>query len=112
MKDRIDILIYETDNGKCPYLQWESKLSSKDRGVISSRLSRIRLGNFGDCKSVKGKGLYELRIHYGPGYRIYFGKQNNQVILLLLGGDKKSQKKDIQKSYQFWQDYLESQKGK
>ena len=111
MKDNIDIQIYETDNGKCPYLQWESKLNRDARAVISSRLVRIRLGNFGDCKSIQGmKGIYEIRIHFGSGYRIYFGKQKEKIILLLLGGDKRSQKKDIHKSYQFWQDYLESKK--
>ena len=81
------------------------KLNRTARGIISSRLVRIRLGNFGDCKSIKGKGIYELRIHFGPGYRIYFGKKGKKIILLLLGGDKKSQKKDIHKSYQMWQDF-------
>ena len=102
MKDNVDIQIYELDNGKCPYLQWESKLNSTTRAVISSRLTRIRLGNFGDCKSIQGmRGIYELRIHFGSGYRIYFGKSKNKIVLLLFGGRKNSQKKDIQKSYQY-----------
>ena len=78
MKDKIDIQIYETDNGKCPYFKWESKLSKTARAVISSRLVRIRMGNFGDCKLIKG--IYEFRIHLGSGYRIYFGKYKEKPI--------------------------------
>ncbi len=75
MKDSIDIQIYETERGKCPYLQWEKGLSRIARAAITSRLARIRLGLLGDSKSIKGfKGVYELRIHLEPGYRIYFGK--------------------------------------
>lgn len=111
MKNEIDIQVYETSNGKCPYLEWESKLARLVRAKISARFARIRLGNFGDCKSIRGaKGLYELRVHFGPGYRIYFGKEGTKMILLLSGGDKGSQKKDIDKSHELWQDYLKGQK--
>jgi putative addiction module killer protein len=112
MKDNIDIQLYETENGKCPYLQWEDRLSKSARAIITTRLARIRLGNLGDCKSIQGvKGIYEFRIHIESGYRIYFGKEGNKVILLLLGGDKSTQKKNVQKAQEFWQDYLESNKG-
>ena len=111
MKDEVDIQIYTVDNGKCPYLLWESKLNRKARAIITARLARIRLGNFGDCKYIQGKkGIYELRIHFESGYRIYFGKYKEQIILLLLGGDKRSQKKDILKANQYWQNYLEYHK--
>ncbi|MCB1084575.1 MAG: type II toxin-antitoxin system RelE/ParE family toxin [Chlamydiia bacterium] len=107
MKDEIVIQLYETIDGKCPYLEWESKLTKLSRAKVSARLARIKLGNFGDCKSIQGvRGLYELRIHLGPGYRIYFGKTGKKVVLLLLGGDKTSQKKDIKKSCRFWEEYL------
>lgn len=110
MKEEIEILIFETSDGKCPYLAWESKLSIPFRAKISARLARIRIGNFGDCKSIKGvKGLYELREHCGAGYRIYFGKKGRKIVLLLLGGDKANQKKDIKRSSQFWEEYLNSQ---
>jgi putative addiction module killer protein len=112
MKDEIYIQIYKNTQGKCPYLQWESKLNSTTRAIVSTRLIRIRLGNFGDCKSIQGMhGLFEIRIHFGPGYRIYFGKYRENIILLLSAGDKKSQKNDIQKSYQFWKDFLKYKKG-
>lgn len=109
MQNKIDIEIYELENGKSPYLQWESKLSRSVEAIIDARLTRIQMGNFGDCKSIQGaKGMYELRIHVSPGYRVYFGKESNKVILLLLGGMKANQKKDIQKAYEYWQDYLMS----
>ena len=101
MKDGIDIQIYETDDGKCPYLEWESKLTRISRAKISVRLARIKLENFGDCKSIQGfSGLYELRI--------YFGKKKKKIVLLLLGGDKSNQKKDIKRSYQFRKNHLDS----
>lgn len=113
MNDNIEIQIYETDSGKCPYLQWENRLSKTARAVITSRLDRISLGLLGDYKAIQGfKGIYELRIHLESGYRIYFGKQGSRIILLLTGGDKGSQKKDIEKAYEYWQDHLNSIKEK
>ena len=112
MTDSIDIQIYETDSGKSPYLQWENKLSRVARAAISSRLDRVTLGLLGDYKAIQGfKGIYELRIHLEAGYRIYFGKQGTRIILLLTGGNKGSQKKDIEKAYEYWQDYLNSERG-
>lgn len=67
------------------------------------------LGNYGDCKILKGtSGIYELRIDCGPGYRIYFGKDSNTIVVLLVGGDKKNQDKDIEKVKKYWLDYKES----
>ena len=112
MRNEIDIQIYETENKKCPYLYWESKLNRKARAVVTARLARIRMENFGDCKSLKGiKGVYELRIHFESGYRIYFGKYKEKLVLLLLGGDKSSQKRDVLKANQYWQDYLKFRRG-
>lgn len=68
------------------------------------RLDRLRMGNFGDCKSIS-EGVCELRIHYGPGIRIYYGKIGKKVILLLCGGDKGSQTRDIIKAKEYLKDY-------
>lgn len=111
MNEEFMIDVYETATGKLPYSDWENSLSAKDRAVITIRLVRIRQGNLGDCKPIKGaKGIYEFRIDFGPGYRIYYGIKGKRIILLLCGGDKGTQKKDIQKAKNFWDDYLKSQK--
>ena len=70
MEEVFKICVYETDAGKIPYEEWETNLSSKERGIVETRLTRIREGNLGDCKPVKGCGIHEIRIDFGPGYRI------------------------------------------
>ena len=107
----IDIAYLETDNGKSPYLEWEKKLDISTRAVIRSRINRVRLGNFGDFHSIKGvSGLYEFRIHFGPGYRIYFGKTKDTVVIILCGGDKRAQVRDINKAKEYWRLYKEALK--
>ena len=68
------------------------------------RLDRVSLGNFGDCRSV-GEGVQELRIDYGPGYRVYFGQLGSTIVLLLCGGDKSTQAKDINLAHYYWSEY-------
>ncbi|MBQ2552772.1 MAG: type II toxin-antitoxin system RelE/ParE family toxin [Treponema sp.] len=67
------------------------------RAKIDLRIEQTKLGNFGDFKFV-GDGIYEMRIHYGPGYRIYYTKEDDVIVLLLVGGDKSTQQKDIEKA--------------
>lgn len=106
--EEIEIEYYETDHEGCPFIEWLDSLTTVFRAQVRRRLGRIRVGNFGDCSSIKGaKGLYELRIHVGPGYRIYYGKRNQKVIILLCGGDKKSQRRDISKAAKYWSECLE-----
>lgn len=77
------------------FRKWRSRLrDERARALIASRLDRLAQGHVGDVESV-GDGVSELRIHYGPGYRIYFQKQGNTIIVLLCGGDKSTQAKDI-----------------
>ena len=76
----------------------------KARAVVRARINRVRLGNLEDCKSVGG-GVRELRINFGSGYRVYFAQQGDTVIVLLLGGDKSSQNRDIKQAKLYWQDY-------
>ena len=102
---KIQLLEYITEDGDNPFHRWLKSL--KDRSVrarIRVRLNRLRLGNFGDCKPV-GKGVNELRIDYGPGYRVYYGKSKTTFVILLCDGSKKSQSKDIQLAQAYWVDY-------
>ena len=64
------------------------------RQLIKIRLDRLLVGNFGDSRSL-GQGLFELKIHYGPGYRVYYVTRSHEVVILLCGGDKSSQARDI-----------------
>lgn len=109
--EEIDIEIYETVSGKRPFEVWIKGLKEiHTRAKILTRLDRLRLGNFGDCKTLQD-GVCELRIHYGPGIRIYFGKIGNKVILLLCGGDKTSQSRDIERAKEYFRDYLSKELG-
>jgi putative addiction module killer protein len=109
MQEKIQIYLYmyEEDAPESPYQEWEESLPLSQQAMMWSRLERIRLGNFGDVKKLQGvgKSLYELRIHSSPGWRIYFGKEGNSIIILLCGGNKNSQKRDITKAQKYWQDY-------
>jgi putative addiction module killer protein len=80
------------------------------RARILVRIGRLKLGNLGDHKSV-GEGVVELKISYGPGYRVYLGRDGEQLILLLCGGDKSSQQKDIDKAQKYWADYRSKNSG-
>lgn len=99
---------YVTGMGDCPFDEWFRSLDAQTRARINARLNRLRLGNFGDFKSV-GTGVYELRLFFGPGYRVYYGLAGKQVVLLLAGGTKKQQNKDIKAAQQFWAEYLNEQ---
>ena len=78
--------------------RWLTKLrDAKGKARILARIKSVELGNLGDAKSV-GSGVNELRVHYGPGYRVYFKKKGNVLIVLLIGGDKSSQSRDIEKA--------------
>ena len=80
------------------YNRWFNKLKDfRARSKINSRIYQIKNGNFGDFKSVSD-GIFEMRIHYGPGYRIYYTRKDDEVIILLVGGDKSTQQKDIEKA--------------
>lgn len=100
------IEIYCTADGKQPFISWLEFLKDKKfRYRIKERLDRVALGNMGDCKSIK-QGISELRFNFGSGYRIYYGEENQKIIILLCAGDKATQEKDIKKALKYWEDYL------
>lgn len=104
----IKIVIYTTKSGKAPFKEWLEKLEGNTRAILRTRIDRVSLGNFGDCKVLKdGDGISELRISFGAGYRIYFGRDGRTLVILLIGGDKSSQKRDITKAKEYWRSYKE-----
>lgn len=101
----MEIKVYETSSGKRPFEIWLKSIKEfHTKAKILTRLDRLKIGNFGDCKTISS-GLYELRIHYGPGIGIYYTKINNVIILLLCGGDKGTQTRDINKAKEYVKDY-------
>lgn len=96
---------YQRSDGSVPFLTWLHSLrDAKSRAIVRLRLDRLEHGNRGDWKSV-GQGVLELRISYGPGFRIYFGEDGTYVVILLCGGDKSSQRHDIARAHNYWTDY-------
>ena len=99
------VLEYLTSEGKNPFHDWLHRLRDiQARARVRVRVNRLRLGNFGDVKPVGG-GVSELRVPYGPGYRVYFGSLDGTVVLLLCGVDKSTQVQDIRTAKAYWADY-------
>jgi putative addiction module killer protein len=107
-----EIRNYLTAEGRSPFQEWlDSLRDMKARVRIEKRLERVALGNLGDYRSV-GQGVYELKIDYGPGYRVYFGQIGSILVLLLCGGDKSTQEQDILRAKEYWRDYERSENSK
>lgn len=101
----IEIRQYQTDDGSKPFGEWLDKLRDRQARVrITARLDRMQAGNRGDWKAV-GAGVFELRIDTGPGYRVYCGQDGATLVLLLCGGDKRTQRDDIEVAHAYWQNY-------
>ena len=101
-----EVLVYRDRSGESPYREWLESLDWKTQDRIVLRVARLKWGQFGDFKALDG-GLYELRLFFGPGYRVYFGEHGGKMVLLLSGGDKSTQKQDIKTAKEFWKHYLE-----
>lgn len=97
--------IYETKNRKRPFSEWLNDFKDiETKTKIRLRLDRLEMGNFGSCRSV-GEGVFELKIDFGPGYRIYYALIGKTLVLLLCGGSKRSQDKDIKNAKEYFLDY-------
>ncbi len=100
-----EIRNYLTADERSPFVEWLNSLRDRRaRAKIRNRLTRIESGNLGDYRSV-GEGVFELRIDYGPGYRVYFGQIGSTIIVILCGGDKSTQEQDILTAREYWRDY-------
>lgn len=104
------IVFYRNDKGSEPFIDWLDDLRDQDgRRRVLVRLRRLEQGNYGDCSPI-GEGLSELRLFFGSGYRVYFGEDEGNIIIILCGGDKGSQSKDITYAKSCWKEYLNGKK--
>jgi putative addiction module killer protein len=101
----MQIEIYQNTTGQQPFSRWLKDLKDRKAKLkIQQRLAQVRAGNLGDCKSAGG-GILELRVHFGPGYRIYCAREGQKLIILLCAGDKSTQQKDIALARSYWEDF-------
>lgn len=101
----IEVRQYQTADGRIPIAEWLGRLRDRDaQARIAARLVRLQAGNRGDWKPV-GAGVFELRIDAGPGYRVYCAQHGAELVLLLCGGDKRTQSHDIEVAHAYWKDY-------
>lgn len=107
----IEIRQYLDRQGRNPFERWFLRLDGVVRARITVALGRLEVGNFSATKSL-GSGVHELRLDFGPGYRVYFGKDGETIVILLGGGIKKRQQADIDAAHALWQQYkLEKREG-
>ncbi len=105
----MELFRYQRADGVEPFTEWLASLRDKAAEArIRVRLLRVAAGNFGDCEPV-GDGVSELRIHVGAGYRVYFGRHGQSLVILLCGGDKGSQASDIKRARDFWAEWKRRQ---
>jgi putative addiction module killer protein len=102
-----NVLVFKDQNGVEPFEKWVATLAVRDRAIIDSYIDRVALG--GSLKNVKSlkDGLFEIKINVGPGYRVYFAYLAGDFLLLIYGGDKMSQRKDILKAKKIWRNYAQ-----
>jgi len=100
----VEVREYLDRRGHSPFAAWSDRLNREAAAKVAAALARIQRGNLSNAKGV-GAGVYEYRIDFGPGYRIYFGKDGERLVILLGGGTKKRQQEDIGVALARWQDY-------
>lgn len=103
--DQWELLDYLTEAGSDPYADWLAGVADRvARARVLARTQRLRAGTFGDCRVLR-EGVWELRIDHGPGYRVYYAQAGRRLVLLLIGGDKRTQRSDIDTAVCYWQDW-------
>ena len=105
----VDVLEYLERDGKSPFAIWLDGLNAEAAAKVTMAVTRLRQGNFSRVKGV-GSGVFECKIDFGPGYRIYLGKDGDKLVILLGGGSKKRQSADIRLAIARWQDYKNRKK--
>lgn len=107
---KVKVEQYLQEDGTSPFEKWFVKLNAIAAAKVSTALYRMELGNFSNVKSV-GKGVFEYKIHFGPGYRVYFGQEGDELVILIGGGTKKAQSKDIKQAQELWGEYMRLKRG-
>ena len=107
----IEIREYVDQQGRNFIRQWLDRLDNFAQARVITHLERLGSGNFSAVKGV-GAGVFEMRLNFGPGYRIYFGKDGEKLVILLAGGTKKRQQKDIETAHALWQEYKQHNREK
>jgi putative addiction module killer protein len=105
----LDIREYRDSTGRSPFGDWLAELDSLAARKVSVAIYRVGLGNLSNTKSI-GSGVHECRINFGPGYRVYFRRDGERIVILLAGGTKKRQQNDIRFSQALWQKYKQARK--
>lgn len=100
----VEVSQYERENGECPFADWFDSLEPVTAAKVRVAIIRMEQGNPGDSKSV-GEGVWERRLHFGAGYRLYFGRDGINVVVLLVGGTKRRQQADIAFAKRLWTEY-------
>ena len=107
----IELREYLGPDGRSHFGEWFYRLSSEAARKTTTALYRLGLGNFSNVKGV-GAGVYEYRVDFGPGYRIYFGKDGERIVILLCGGSKQRQQNDIERAKEYWREYKQQKRSK
>lgn len=109
--EQYEVREYLTEAGCSPFSEWVAAVRDvRARARIRTRIDRLSLGNLGDYSSV-GEGVFELRVFHGPGYRVYFAFEEQRVVLLLCGGVKNTQQRDIRRAREYWNDFRRRSNG-
>jgi putative addiction module killer protein len=103
----LELRYYVASNGRTPFADWYAGLDSGARAKVTAAIARMEQGNLSNVKSV-GRGVLEYRIAFGPGYRVYFGRDGEVLLILLCGGTKRRQRRDIEDATAYWRDYKQS----
>ena len=107
----LEIRYYVAVDGRQPFAEWFADLEPVTRAKVARAVARMEQGNLSNVKPVGG-GVLEYRIDFGPGYRVYFGRDGEALVILLTGGTKKRQQRDINAAHAYWQDYKQSKRGR
>jgi putative addiction module killer protein len=106
----VEVVSYTDESGDNAFDDWLASLDNQAFNKVFAAVVRMQQGNFGDTRSV-GDGVLERRVHAGPGYRVYFGRDGAQLVLLLAGGTKRGQDRDIAAAKLLWREYKQRRKG-